>query len=73
MKTSVVGPLGLGALAGIGGAAAAVAAGWPVLAAFGAYSLCGAGGVLLGGVLNMRLAELEAAPEPAPARVYART
>ncbi len=73
MKTSVMGPLGLGALAGVGGAAATLAAGWPLIAAFGAYSLFGAGGVVLGGVLNMRLAEMEAEREPAPLRVYART
>ncbi len=73
MKASVMGPLGMGALAGVGGAAGAMAIGWPVLAAFGAYSLCGAAGVVLGGLLNLRLAEAEEDRRPAPAPVYVRT
>ena len=68
MKASIVGPLGMGALAGIAGAAGAAAAVWPILGCLAAYSLCGASGLLGGAVLNYRLVtaqearELETAP-----------
>ncbi|SFI31236.1 hypothetical protein [Albimonas pacifica] len=55
MKASIVGPLGLGALAGIAGVAGAVGAGLPILGCLAAYSLCGAAGVLGGAVLNYRM------------------
>ncbi|WP_339951976.1 hypothetical protein [uncultured Albimonas sp.] len=63
MKASIVGPLGMGALAGIAGAVGAAGAGWPILGCLAAYSLCGATGLLGGAVLNYRIAMVEEARE----------
>lgn len=66
MRTSVVGPLAMGCLTGIGGAVVSIWAGLPVFVAFLAYSLCGALGVLLGGLANLALADDETAPAGPP-------
>lgn len=60
MRTSVVTPLAMGGLLGIAGAVGALWCGLPVLLAFLAYSLCGAVGVLLGGMANMAAAQATA-------------
>jgi hypothetical protein len=54
----------MGGFFAIAGAAAALWFGLPALAAFAAYSLCGALGVVAGGLLNLAVAS---APERAPA------
>ncbi|MDF2231906.1 hypothetical protein P2H44_05010 [Albimonas sp. CAU 1670] len=66
MKATIVGPLGMGALAGIAGAAGAVGAGWPILACLAAYSLCGAAGLIGGAVANYRFTLSEEAREARP-------
>ena len=66
MKTTIVGPLGLGALAGIAGAAGALGAGWPILGCVAAYSLCGSVGLLGGAMLNYRIATAEDAQKRVP-------
>ena len=73
MRGSVVGPLAMGGLWAVLGAGGALWAGAPLLAAVAAYSLCGAAGVLMGGLAAMRTEEAGRAPVratigPDPAR-----
>ena len=59
MRQSAMGPMMLGGVAAVTGAAAGFATGGIALSAV-AYVICGAAGVLGGGVLLMRAAEADA-------------
>lgn len=54
MRGSIVGPMAIGGAAGLAGAICVTLAGGPLLAAFLAYSLIGASGVLAGAYLVYR-------------------
>ena len=68
MRTSSVGPMAFGLATGLGGAAAVMAFGWSLLAAFLAYSLCGALGVLISGIAQARSASARDAETSAPSQ-----